>query len=132
MENGLRAMMDNPAAFRQRLRIDADGHAVAFRCDSWQEADFLALDDAWRFSVGRWSGEPPPIRRLWSERPRGHAKTSDLAIMASWALLFSGRPVVGVAAAGDRDQSALLRAAIGTLCRVNPWLGSILDVQQWK
>jgi hypothetical protein len=39
------------------------------------------------------------------------------------------RPVVGIAAASDRDQAALLRSFIATLARVNPWIGSILDIQ---
>jgi hypothetical protein len=126
------SMMNDPAAFRQRLLIDADGAAIPFCPDPWQEEDFAALDPAWRFAVGRWDGPMPAVRRLWSERPRGHAKTSDLGIMATWALLFAPRPVVGIAAAGDKDQAALLRSSIATLARLNPWIGSILDVQQWK
>jgi phage terminase large subunit-like protein len=131
--DSFQAMLCDPAAFRQRLLIDCDGSAVPFRPDAWQLDDFLALDDAWKFAVGRWDGDAPPaVRRLWSERPRGHAKTSDLGIMATWALLFAPRPVVGIAAAGDKDQAALLRSSIATLARVNPWIGSILDVQQWR
>jgi hypothetical protein len=126
------SMLTDPGAFRRRLLIDADGAAVPFRPDPWQSEDFAALDPAWRFAVGRWEGEPPVVRRLWSERPRGHAKTSDLGIMATWALLFAPRPVVGIAAAGDRDQAALLRSSIQTLARLNPWIGSILDIQTWR
>src|SRR5712692_7097454 len=95
--DAFKVMLDSPAEFRRRLLIDADGAAVPFRPDPWQEADFQALDPAWRYAVGRWDGEPPAVRRLWSERPRGHAKTSDLAIMTTWALLFAPRPVIGIA-----------------------------------
>src|SRR5262249_27082188 len=113
---------------------DADGVAVRFEPDAWQQDDFAALDPGWLYACGRWEqGQPPPpVRRLWSERPRGHAKTSDLGIMATWALLFAPRPVVGIAAAGDRDQAALLRASMQTLARLNPWIGSILEIQTWK
>jgi hypothetical protein len=127
-------MLHDPAAFRSRLLIDADGKAIPFQPDPWQQEDFQALDAGWRFAVGRWNANDPPpaVRRLWSERPRGHAKTSDLAIMCCWALLFSPRPIVGIAAAGDKDQAALLRSAIATLARLNPWIGSILDIQSWR
>jgi hypothetical protein len=130
--DSFQAMLTDPGAFRRRLLIDADGAAVPFRPDPWQTEDFAALDPAWRFAVGRWEGEPPVVRRLWSERPRGHAKTSDLGIMATWALLFAPRPVVGISASGDKDQAALLRSSIATLARLNPWIGSILDIQTWR
>ncbi len=39
--------------------------------------------------------------------------------------------VRGVAAAADRDQSRLLRDAILRLVRLNPWLGTVLDVQAY-
>jgi hypothetical protein len=121
----------DPVAFRRALLIDADGAAVPFRPDAWQEADFRAMDPAWQFSAGRWSGAPPTVRRAWQERPRGHSKTSDLAVMVTWALLVAGRPIRGIVAAGDRDQAALLRTSIATLARLNDWIGELLDVQAW-
>jgi hypothetical protein len=132
VDNSFASMLHNPAAFRARLVIDCDGRPTRFEPDPWQAEDFQALDPAWRYAVGRWEGEPPQISRLWSERPRGHAKTSDLGIMATWALLFSPRPVVGISASGDKDQAALLRSSIATLARLNPWIGSILDIQTWR
>ncbi len=50
----------------------------------------------------------------------------------AWALAFASRPVSGVAAAADRDQAAILRNAVGTLCRLNPWLDDLLDVQAFR
>src|SRR5262249_3840961 len=32
----------------------------------------------------------------------------------------------------DKDQAKLLRDSIATLCRVNPWIASILNVEAWK
>ncbi|RMF21842.1 MAG: hypothetical protein D6760_08625 [Deltaproteobacteria bacterium] len=74
----------------------------------------------------------PPHRRAWLERPRGHAKTSDLAVMAVWAVAFAPRPLSGVAAAADRDQARLLRDAIARLARLNDWLAATLDVQSYR
>src|SRR5262249_47244354 len=74
--------------------------------------------------------EGNPIRRAWQERPRGHSKTSDLAVMAAWALAFSPRPIKGIAAAASKDQAALIRDALSTLVRLNPSLAA-LDVQNW-
>src|SRR5262245_24318961 len=108
----------SPAQFRASLVIDHDGKAVPFKPDPWQEADFVALDPAWLRLAG-FAVQGDPIKRAWQERPRGHSKTSDLALMAAWALAFSPRPIKGVAAASDRDQSGRIRDAIATLCRLN-------------
>jgi hypothetical protein len=51
--------------------------------------------------------------------------------MVAWCLAFAGRPVRGIAAAGDRDQAGLLRDAIGSLVRLNLPLQA-LDVQAWR
>src|SRR5712692_6831835 len=90
------AMASDPAVFRRSLMIDADGQTVPFRPDPWQEADFVAMDPAWKLAAGRGDGEQAPIRRAWLERPRGHAKTSDLAVPISWASLFAERPISGI------------------------------------
>jgi hypothetical protein len=119
----------SPAEFRARLTIDADGRPVTFKPDFWQDAAFLALDPAWRALAGL--GPPATVTRSWQERPRGHSKTCDLAIMIAWALAYSRRPLRGVAAAADRDQSKFLRDALGVLVRLNPQL-QCLDVQQWS
>jgi hypothetical protein len=123
------AIASSPAAFRRALLIDADGKTKAFKPDEWQETDFAALDAAWLAIAGRGSGAA--VRRAWIERPRGHSKTADLAIAVTWALTFAVRPIKGIAAAGDKDQAKLLRDAIATLVRLNPWLQPILDVQTW-
>src|SRR5207237_6249036 len=107
---------------------DADGAAVPFQPDPWQEEDFAALDPAWQQLAG-FDVEGTPIRRAWQERPRGHSKTADLAVMTAWALAFALRPIRGIAAAADKDQAALLRDGIATLVRLNPSL-DVLDVQR--
>jgi hypothetical protein len=117
----------SPAAFRSALLIDADGSAVPFKPDAWQDDDFRALDPAWMVVAGK-STKPAPIRRSWQERPRGHSKTGDLAIQILWPLMFSTRPIRGIAAAADRDQGRLLLDSIATLSRLNNF-GEIIDIQ---
>lgn len=127
----MQKMAADPALFRRYLIIDADGTPQPFRPDRWQNADFTAMDPAWMFMAGR-TTTAPPRRRSWQERPRGHAKTADLAVQATWPMVFSTRPIRGIIAAGDSDQAGLLRDAIATLARLNPWIGRVLDVQNAK
>jgi hypothetical protein len=119
----------DPAAFRADLLIDVDGVARRFGSvqDEWQRQDFAALDPALRRAAGRGKGDAKG--RAYLERPRGHSKTTDLAIIACWALAFSTRPLRGYCYAADKDQARLLRDAMLTLIRLNPWLAEILSVE---
>ncbi len=85
---------------------------------TWQEADYAALDSAWRRLAGQKHVEPV-YRRAYVERPRGHAKTSDMAIQLAWILQFAEVPVHGLAAAADRDQATLIRDAVFRIARFN-------------
>lgn len=126
-------LQKDPKAFRAALLIDTDqGPRPLGECiDPWQKSDFEALDSGWQRAVVGAKAKAT-YQRGWLERPRGHAKTLDLGIMATWALFASRRRLSGIAAAGDQDQARLLRDAIGRLLYVNPWLGSILEVQAYK
>jgi phage terminase large subunit-like protein len=64
------------------------------------------------------------------ERPRGAGKTSDIATSTTFALFASRRKLIGVVAAADTDQAALLRDAVDKLVRLNPWLTKFIDVQR--
>jgi len=127
----LRRLQNDPQAFRQALLIDCDGQPkrLGTVLDDWQSWDYDVLDAGWRRVVGR-KGDGP--LRAYLERPRGHSKTLDLAVMASWALFASRRIVRGYAAAADQDQARLLRDSIETLVRLNRWLGSILRVDKLR
>jgi phage terminase large subunit-like protein len=127
-EPTIQACARNPAAFRSKLKIDASGKTVPFHPDRWQQDDFDAMDAAWLYAIGR--GPKPPVTRSWQERPRGHAKSSDLGTSLAWALFAAPQAVKGLAAAGDKDQAGILRDSIATLARCNPWLRPILDVQR--
>jgi len=119
----------DPAAFRADLLIDVDGVVRRFNdvMDSWQCTDFAALDPALQRCAGRVNTGTQ--MRAYLERPRGHSKTHDLAVTCVWALAFATRPLKGYCYAADRDQARLLRDAVQTLLRLNPWLAEILTIE---
>ena len=120
----------DPSAFRADLLVDVDGVARRFGdvMDSWQQQDFALLDPALMRCTGR--SDQSAQMRAYLERPRGHSKTTDLAVTCCYALAFSNRPIRGYAFAADKDQAALLRDAMLTILRCNPWLGALLEVQK--
>lgn len=119
----------DPAAFRANLLVDVDGTVRKFGdvMDPWQRADFAALDPGLMRCSGRSATDA--LMRAYFERGRGHSKTTDLAVMAIWLLAFATRPLKGHCYAADRDQARLLRDAMATIIRLNPWLAAILEVQ---
>lgn len=121
----------DPTAFRADLIVDVDGSARRFGdvIDPWQRDDFAAIDGALMRSAGRASRHDGPMR-AYLERPRGHSKTTDLAVMCCWAMAFASRPMRGYCFAADAAQAGLLKDAMATLIRRNPWLGTILEVQR--
>lgn len=124
----------DPSAFRDELTVDVDGVARRFGdvMDPWQRKDFAALDPALMKCNGRSPKSTDVRMRAYLERSRGHSKTTDLAVMACWALAFATRPLKGYAYAADRDQARLLRDAMQTVVRLNPWLDDILSVDAGK
>lgn len=119
----------DPAAFRADLIVDVDGVARRFGdvMDPWQSDAFAALDPALQRCAAR--SDVNAKMRAYLERGRGHSKTTDLAVTCCWALAFSTRPLRGYAYAADKDQASLLRDAMATIIRLNPWLGEILTVE---
>jgi len=128
----LRTMAADPAEFRQRVLIDTDEgpRPLAAVVDPWQRVDFQALDSGWQRLAGQ--TVDGGFNRAYLERGRGHSKTSDLAVMACWALAFAPAQLSGVVAAADKDQARLLRDAINRLLNLNPWLRLALDVALYK
>lgn len=119
----------SPVLFRSLIRrLDGDRPIAHSEC-RWQTADFVALDASWEavvtgggVGVGgviREGDSRSVVRRAWLERPRGHSKTSDMAVMVAWALVAGDTPITGLAAAVDRDQAGLLRRAVGRLVDAN-------------
>ncbi len=120
----------DPSEFRNDLIVDVDGVARRFGDvqDPWQRDDFATLDPALRRCAGRSTSDAP--MRAYLERPRGHSKTTDLAVICCWILAFAARPIRAYAFAADQDQAKLLKDAAETLIRLNSWLADILDVQK--
>jgi hypothetical protein len=128
----LQRLASDPAEFRRHLVIDADGgpRRLAETMNDWQREDFEALDAGWRRVVGLPADGAK--QRAYLERPRGHSKTGDLAVMVTWALFAARRQIAGVAAAADKDQGRLLRDAVAKLVSLNTWLAGLLDVQAYR
>ncbi len=123
--------MMNPHEYRNAICIDSNGELqlLADLIEPWQEQDFTAMDGGWSQLAG--IQVDSPCRRAWLERSRGHSKTSDIALMVLWALVFSPDKLTGIAAAADKDQGKILRDAIERLVASNGW-SQIIDVQQLR
>jgi len=121
----------DPAAFRARLLVDFDGVPTPYGKieTAWQKADNDALAPALRYIAGCTTVEAL-IRRLWSERPRGASKTTDLAVAVLWILFAATRRISGVAVAADLDQARLLIGTIERIVSMNPWLADFVEVQR--
>lgn len=121
----------DPSAFRCNLLIDVNGSVKTFGSvmDPWQAQDFTALDPLLMRSNGQVQGEAAPTR-AWLERGRGHSKTTDIGVMVVWALAFANRPLRGYCFAADKDQASILKDAMETIVRLNPWLTQILEIQK--
>ncbi|GIX05529.1 MAG: hypothetical protein KatS3mg114_1398 [Planctomycetaceae bacterium] len=114
-----RRLTQQPALFRQLIRLSPQAPLLREQIQPWQERDFRRLDAAWRHVAQRDSAAPSYCRAYF-ERPRGHSKTTDLAVQVAWALQYADHRVQGVAAAADRDQAALLLACLQRLVSANP------------
>lgn len=109
-------------SYRDMLRIEAGGTVEAYGNvqEDWQKADLDAMTPAFLKLMGYSKDEC--VQRFMIERPRGHSKTTDQAILACWSLCFALTPIHIVVAASDKDQAKLIRDAINTLVRLNPIL----------
>jgi hypothetical protein len=119
----LNGAKSSPQLFRDLIKLGPDQY-LADQIQSWQVADFEALDASWL----RVAGLPrtPGRRRAYIERPRGHSKTSDMAVQMAWVLLAARHAIRGVAAAADREQAGLLLSAVRKLASINVGLCSEL------
>ncbi|MEZ6049563.1 MAG: terminase large subunit [Planctomycetaceae bacterium] len=128
-----RLLRQSPAYFRDQIKISAEQtEPLSELLEPWQQQDFAALDLAWLqlAKTNPRSSFRSPLRRAYLERPRGHSKTSDMALQIAWILENASRPLQGVAAAADRDQAALILQAIRKLIELNPALCPSLVVRK--
>jgi hypothetical protein len=122
----------DPAVYRSILQIDADGGLcrLSESVDPWQDQDYRAVDPAARRVAGQ--DIDAPYQRFWLCRGRGHSKTTDIAVTATWMLYAATRMIRGVVCAGDEGQAGLTRDAIARLLKANPWLAETLEVQKLR
>ncbi len=115
-----RAATRSPEAFRWGLLLP-DGRRWATCVEPWQDADFAALDRAFLELAGQ-QAAPRRGRRVYLERPRGHSKTTDVALQLTWLLCHARVPRRGVVVAADREQGELLLRALNLIVQTNPLL----------
>lgn len=112
--------MISPAEFRSQLMLPVDNPITfAESIQPWQLQDLEALDAAWRELAGHRRRHSKTVRRAYLERPRGHSKTSDMAMQVAWILIAAKRPLTGLAAAADRDQATFIYDSLHRLAKAN-------------
>lgn len=131
-DKAMRLVRSSPEAYRKAYLVDTDDGPKRYAdvLDPWQREDLAVIDPGHSCVMGQ--GPEPPYQRIWLERPRGHSKTTDLAVAGSSLLFSSERRIDGVVVSGDRDQAGLVRDAMDRGLRNNPWQAEVLEVQQWK
>ena len=116
-----RAASRHPARFREAIIIEAlEGKRLVDVMEVWQQRDLEALDAGWLRLAGRKASHG--YLRAYLERPRGHSKTTDMALQLVWILQNSDIRLEGVAAAADRDQAGLIHTAMQKLVEQNAGL----------
>ena len=129
----LHKALQNPETFRSLLRLP--GPEQTFLADviqPWQQHDLRALDPGWQDLAGTIPDRPGAIRRAYLERPRGHSKTSDMAVQIAWILLAARHPVNGLAAAADREQAHFLHDSMVRLAKANQTLFKTLQFMEHR
>ncbi len=69
---------------------------------------------------------------LWFGMVRGSDKTSSIARTCNWCLAFSPTRLSIFVGAADIEQAQLVRNAMVTEARLNPWFGELLKIDQYK
>jgi hypothetical protein len=131
-EATLAKLRSDPAVFRAIAPVEIDGEIRRYGDvqDDWQRRDHEAMDDAWRLVAGQ--KVTPKYQRAFLERPRGHDKTTGLALNILWVLWASPRKIVGAGFAADKEQAQLLRNAIDRFLRLMPWLGDVIECNKFE
>jgi phage terminase large subunit-like protein len=110
--------------------LDVLGGLVLENGARWGEAA-----QSWQWSDARAVLEPGPDdpRSHFLTRPRGASKTTDLAGVATAALLTQLAPAArAYAVASDADQARLLVDALAGLVMRTPGIGGALQVDRWR
>lgn len=77
------------------------------------------------------NGEAPPTPKVWIEASKGCSKTTLIAALLIWLLIFSRRPGNGIAGAVDRDNAGEVLRACKELLHESDWLAEQIEIQTW-
>lgn len=126
-----REYANDPALFRSDLMIDVSGSVKRYGdvADDWQKRDAAAVDPGLRYCMGL-STDPYCILRSYYERPRGHAKTFDVGLTATYFCTFAQGQRNGYIIGTDSDVSGFTRDAVIRNIRLNPELEKIIQVNK--
>lgn len=100
--------------------------------DVWadfQKRDFKAFTPALEYLAGI-SDKKPKHQRFFIQRSRGSSKTSDIALVVLWLLLFSKKALQGYCVAEDKAQAGLIRQQMIQILQYNNWIEDILDIKK--
>ncbi|MGO8753551.1 MAG: terminase large subunit domain-containing protein [Thermoguttaceae bacterium] len=124
----------SPRAFIETLVVQkADGALSRFgECMApFQRETFDAIGPA-LVRVSDPEAPPATRTRLWAERLRGSSKTTDVAALSCWALLFAKLPIHAVVVAADKDQAGILAAELSRIINLNKAVGGFLKADKWR
>jgi hypothetical protein len=99
-------------------------------CFGTQVKTFSEVAEPWQWKdaelfskvLGNLWGITYPIRNIWLTRPRGHDKTSSIARLVLWCLLFKRENVAPLnvyAAAVDKEQAGILLDSLREIVTLN-------------
>ncbi|HUE71002.1 MAG TPA: terminase large subunit [Pirellulaceae bacterium] len=129
--NLIRESAGNPMAFFAALLLRIGGELRPFG-DCWADFQREWLEGVAPSLLSLARGEKPHQARFWIEATKGAAKSLALAMMVLWLLAFAAVPQTIQIAAADQDQAAEIIKWIRLLLHFNPWLGSRIEVTNWK
>lgn len=112
---------DHALGLLNALVVDSDGARWGERATDLQREDAHALLDR------------GGVRRHWIGRPRGYAKTDDLAAITTVAMLerlHAGDEALAIAS--DREQAGILVRRIRWIATRTPELGSALTIDRYQ
>src|SRR5262249_37831799 len=75
--------------------------------------------------------ETPTIGRIWLEACKAFGKDLLLSISIAWVMTFTDRELTIRVGASDRQQADELRKSLNTTLRLNDWLASFLEIQNF-
>ena len=106
------AALADPLTFAERVLTHEDGTPLGHRLDAWQRDDLKAALTS--------------ERNVWWERPRGHSKSQDAAVVALTRLVLGPPGQRIYFCATDQDQAALAFDSLRGFVRRSPLLARAL------